>query len=401
MLSTYSAKTSGGCTNNSDISADIPPLTRFVAECELPNTFGNFRLRAYRRGSEEPMAIVLGNFSSGNDILVRVHDQSFTSEVLGSQRCDCKEQLDAAFQFIAEEGRGVIIYLQQEGRGIGLANKIAAYALQDGGLDTVEANLQLGFRDEQRSYECVPDILDNLGIQSVRLLTNNPFKVQFLENLGVDIAERLPLLVPTTESNRRYMRTKALRMAHILPPEVINGVDENSKASTSKSQSSSILTARSSRSYEVSSLADSSSTSEVFVNEIDGKEHRWEMGRESVVAAIDAIRRGDMVVVTDDASRENEGDIIMAAEMATTEAMAFAVRYTGGVICIAMPEDRMRELELPPMLANNEDPKETAFTVTVDCNIDTSTGISAKDRAQTMRMLADPSASPSQFTRYA
>jgi 3,4-dihydroxy-2-butanone 4-phosphate synthase len=137
------------------------------------------------------------------------------------------------------------------------------------------------------------------------------------------------------------------------------------------------------------------------VNEIDGKEHRWEMGRESVVAAIDAIRRGDMVVVTDDASRENEGDIIMAAEMATTEAMAFAVRYTGGVICIAMPEDRMRELELPPMLANNEDPKETAFTVTVDCNIDTSTGISAKDRAQTMRMLADPSASPSQFTRYA
>ena len=107
-----------------------------------------------------------------------------------------------------------------------------------------------------------------------------------------------------------------------------------------------------------------------------------------------------MVVVTDDADRENEGDIIMAAEMATTEALAFTVRYTGGVICIAMPGDRMEALELPPMLANNQDPKETAFTITVDCNVNTTTGISATDRAQTMRMLADANARPEQFTRF-
>ncbi len=385
-LSRSSSSSSSSTTTTT--TTEMPVPTRFVAECKLPNQFGEFRLRGYRRGSDEPTAVVLGDVSSGGDVLVRIHDQCFTSEVLGSQRCDCKEQLDMAFMALAKEGRGVIVYLQQEGRGIGLANKIAAYSLQDQGLDTVEANHKLGFLDELRSYECVPDILDDLGISSVRLMTNNPFKVKALRDLGVGIAERLPLLVPSTDNNRNYMRTKALRMAHILPPDIIDNEGARSAAAAVPTN------APAPRPHE-----DEAVEVEVFVNPHDGKEHRWEMGRESVVAAIEAVKRGEMVVVTDDASRENEGDIIMAAELATTETLAFTVRYTGGVICVAMPDERMKELELPPMLAENQDPKETAFTVTVDCNVDTTTGISAKDRAQTMRMLADPKSTPGQFTR--
>lgn len=356
----------------------------FVAECALPTRWGEFRLRSYRDGDEEPTVVVMGDVSGG-DVLLRVHDQCFTSEVLGSQRCDCREQLEESFARLAAEGRGVIVYLQQEGRGIGLANKIAAYALQDKGLDTVEANRELGFEDEMRSYHSVPSILEDLGVTGVRLLTNNPFKLNSLAALGVRVERREPLLVHSSDRNRVYLRTKASRMAHIIPDHLLENYDPHAAASATMNGAN----------HETNPP----DRSQVFVNPETGKEHRWAMGRKSVEDAIAAIARGEVVVVTDDEGRENEGDLIMAAELATPEAMAFIVRYTGGVICVAMPEDRLEELELPQMVPDNQDPKNTAFTVTVDTNVDTTTGISAVDRAQTMRMLASPDSTPDQFCR--
>jgi len=166
--------------------------TTFIAECQMPTDKGMYRLRSYRykgaktvwRNGErvlewtemEPVVMFSGDLGGQKGVVVRVHDQCFTSEVLGSKRCDCKEQLDMALTYIQTNG-GAIIYMPQEGRGIGLANKIAAYELQDGGLDTVDANRHLGFDDDERSYDCVPDILADMQISSVELVTNNPFKV--------------------------------------------------------------------------------------------------------------------------------------------------------------------------------------------------------------------------------
>jgi hypothetical protein len=138
---------------------------------------------------------------------------------------------------------------------------------------------------------------------------------------------------------------------------------------------------------------------EVFINPKNGKKYSWQFGRESVIKAIEAVKQGEIVCVTDDCSRENEGDFIMAASLATQEKMAFIIKYSGGVICCAMNEDRLKELELPPMVVNNQDPKQTAFTLTVDTFVNTTTGISAGDRASTFRMLADPSSRPHQFMR--
>ncbi|KAG5191024.1 GTP cyclohydrolase II-domain-containing protein [Tribonema minus] len=192
--------------------------TTFVSACSLPTDKGAFTLRAYRhigpKRSHEPVVMVAGE-AKGEGVFVRVHDQCQTSEVLGSRRCDCKEQLDAALRHIQEHG-GAVIYLQQEGRGIGLANKVAAYALQDGGLDTVDANRHLGFADDERSYECVPYILEDMGVKSVRLMTNNPFKVASLRALGVRVLDSVPVVVPTHEDNERYMRSKVERMGHLI-----------------------------------------------------------------------------------------------------------------------------------------------------------------------------------------
>lgn len=297
-------------------------------------------------------------------------------------RCDCREQLDAAMALMKSEGEGVIIYLQQEGRGIGLANKIAAYALQDGGLDTVEANHKLGFEDELRSYEPVAAILRDLGIASVKLLTNNPFKVESLEKLGVHVAERVPLVVQANDVNRRYMKTKAMRMAHLIPSDALLGSPASPAAPPA-----------------VFTLDPSSPSPKTFVNPQTGKTHGWALGKASVEAAIAAVARGELVCVTDDESRENEGDLIMAAALATPETMAFTVRHTGGVICAALTAARLTELKLPQMVPNNEDPKETAFTLTVDASYGVSTGISAADRATTMRRLADASSAAEDFCR--
>lgn len=200
--------------------------TYFVAECELPTLNGHFRLRSYRHRKQngeviEPVVMIPANStiakvgSPMRDVIVRVHDQCLTSEVLGSQRCDCREQLALALQQVQQCG-GCVIYLQQEGRGIGLANKVAAYGLQDGGLDTVDANRELGFADDERTYDCIPNILQDIGVESVRLLTNNPHKVSCLAAVGVKVSSTLPLQISANKWNRRYLATKARRMAHHL-----------------------------------------------------------------------------------------------------------------------------------------------------------------------------------------
>mmetsp|Transcript_25166 Transcript_25166/g.41604 ORF Transcript_25166/g.41604 Transcript_25166/m.41604 type:complete len:296 (-) Transcript_25166:233-1120(-) len=201
--------------------------TEYVGVCELPTGTGHFKLYSFRQkhlpsGPNpqplEPVVLVAGDLSKykGKAVPVRIHDQCLTSEVLGSQRCDCKEQLDLAKEYIQENG-GAVIYLQQEGRGIGLANKIAAYELQDGGLDTVDANRALGFDDDHRTYESVPFILRSLGIESIKLMSNNPRKNQFLTDLGVKIEGNVPCRVAPNMHNERYLVAKKERMSHRLP----------------------------------------------------------------------------------------------------------------------------------------------------------------------------------------
>lgn len=191
----------------------------FVAETQLPTSRGGFRVRAYRDGisGTEPVAILHGDVSGREDVPVRVHDECFTSEVLGSLKCDCKQQLQFAMDYIRRRGPGAVIYLRQEGRGIGLANKIAAYALQEDGHDTVDANRLLGLPDDVRRYDAAAAILADLGVRSVRLMTNNPRKVRELEALGVRITGRIPVLVRTNVHSARYLEAKARRMGHLLP----------------------------------------------------------------------------------------------------------------------------------------------------------------------------------------
>jgi len=192
------------------------PVERY-AESDLPTGVGTFRILVYRAVDKDHVAMVFGDVRSdgGEDVLTRVHSECFTGEVLGSKRCDCREQLDRALERIAEEGRGVLVYLRQEGRGIGLANKIRAYALQDQGIDTVDANLALGFDADGRTYEVAAAILRDLGVASVRLLTNNPEKVHGLEQAGLQVRAQVPHWVEGNEHSADYLRTKKLKLGHI------------------------------------------------------------------------------------------------------------------------------------------------------------------------------------------
>jgi 3,4-dihydroxy 2-butanone 4-phosphate synthase/GTP cyclohydrolase II len=193
-------------------------VAQCVAETTLPTTVGTFRLRAYRRlgGEEIDLALVMGDVAGEEPVLVRLHSECLTGEVFGSQRCDCGPQLETAMARIAAEGRGVIVYLRQEGRGIGLLNKLLAYHLQDQGLDTVEANERLGCPADLRNYREAAIILRDLGVERIRLMTNNPRKVAALEDVGFAVVERVPLELPPTVHNHRYLRTKRDKLGHLV-----------------------------------------------------------------------------------------------------------------------------------------------------------------------------------------
>jgi GTP cyclohydrolase II len=208
-------------------------LTEWLAGAKIPTRYGEFETHVFRsrKGGpaagedegevaslpEEHVALVYGDVRGRHDTLVRVHSECITSEVFGSLKCDCKEQLDAAMAAVSRAGAGAILYLRQEGRGIGLANKIRAYALQSHGHDTVDANRLLGLPDDARRYDVARDMLAHLEVGSVRLLTNNPAKVTALRRLGVRVVGKMPIVVAPTQHSARYLETKRDRMSHDLP----------------------------------------------------------------------------------------------------------------------------------------------------------------------------------------
>lgn len=195
-------------------------LVERVADARLPTRYGLARAIAYRSDVDaaEHVALVFGAVSADEPTLVRVHSECLTGDVFGSLRCDCGTQREMAIQAIAEEGRGVFLYMRQEGRGIGLHNKIKAYALQDDGADTVEANRQLGFPPDLRHYGVGAQILVDLGVREMRLMTNNPRKIVGLDSYGLSIAERVPIVAPSNEENASYLRVKQERLGHLLTP---------------------------------------------------------------------------------------------------------------------------------------------------------------------------------------
>ena len=193
-------------------------LIERVAEARLPTKYGNFTAIAYKStvDSGEHIALTIGDWEEEQPVLVRIHSECLTGDVFGSLRCDCGDQIEMALNILGREGKGVFLYMRQEGRGIGLHNKIKAYSLQDNGLDTVDANKTLGFEPDVRHYEVGAQILQDLGVRKLRILTNNPRKVVGLSGFDLEIVERVPVEAPVTDENRDYLRTKRARMGHIL-----------------------------------------------------------------------------------------------------------------------------------------------------------------------------------------
>jgi 3,4-dihydroxy 2-butanone 4-phosphate synthase/GTP cyclohydrolase II len=196
----------------------VDRLVEKVEEVDLPTDHGHFRLSMYksRVTGLEHLALVKGDVGDGAPVLVRVHSECFTGDVLGSERCDCGPQLHAAMEMVEREGRGAVVYMRQEGRGIGLENKLHAYRKQEEGLDTVEANVALGFAPDLRDYGEGAQILEDLGIRKLRLMTNNPCKIAGLEGYGLEIVERVPIVIPANAHDKRYLDTKREKMGHII-----------------------------------------------------------------------------------------------------------------------------------------------------------------------------------------
>jgi len=271
-----------------------------------------------------------------------------------------------------------VVYMPQEGRGIGLANKVAAYALQELGLDTVDANRELGLPDDARRYGAVREILSDLDVSSVQLMTNNPRKIEHLERLGVTITKRIPCESPKeklSEYSKAYINAKVARMGHLMEHQEVTGVLGDLINGTEPGES-------------IPACSDLVGDEEV--------EEAIEFS--DIESAVQVVRDGGMVVVMDDEGRENEGDIIMMASLCTAKQVAFTVRYTTGILCAPMTQARADELELTPMVARNGDPNGTAFTVTCDA-VDTTTGVSARDRMVTFHTLADGKFGASSITR--
>ena len=191
---------------------------RIEAIAELPSRFGDFHIVAFwnNRDEKEHVAIIKGEILDAEDVPVRLHSECLTGDVIGSLRCDCRDQLEAALRMIGQMNKGIVLYMRQEGRGIGLINKIRAYSLQDQGLDTVQANLALGFRDDERDYAIAAHMLESLKVKSIQLITNNPKKMDQLTEYGIHISGRIPHIMPTNEHNHFYLETKAAKSGHLL-----------------------------------------------------------------------------------------------------------------------------------------------------------------------------------------
>jgi GTP cyclohydrolase II len=191
---------------------------KVVGVADLPTRFGNFHIVAFwnNRDAKEHVAVVHGDVIDRDDVATRMHSECLTGDALGSLRCDCRDQLEVALRALGAMERGCLVYLRQEGRGIGLINKVRAYALQDIGLDTVEANLALGFRDDERDYAIAAHMLKSLAIRSVRLMTNNPAKIRQLTQYGLRVSGRIPHVIPSNPYNRFYLETKASRSGHFI-----------------------------------------------------------------------------------------------------------------------------------------------------------------------------------------
>lgn len=332
---------------------------RQVASTRMPTRWGLFRALGFERDVlngvhrvETALALVLGDVTAGVP-LVRIHSQCFTGEMLGSLRCDCRDQLEMAMQAMAEEGRGLLIYDHEEGRGIGLSAKLQAYALQDAGLDTVEANHALGFVADCRDFSLPAAILHDLGVSRIRLLSNNGHKTRALVDSGIEVVAQVPCEAAPTVHSLAYLRTKKEKMGHAL------GLGQPESAESDED-------------FEFASIEE----------------------------AIGEFQAGRMIVVVDDEDRENEGDLTMAAEMITPEAVNFMAVYGRGLICLAMTGERLDDLELAQMALDNTALGGTAFAVSIDVKgPDVTTGISARDRAQTILAVTDASSRPDDFAR--
>jgi 3,4-dihydroxy-2-butanone 4-phosphate synthase/GTP cyclohydrolase II len=354
-------------------------IVRRVVSTRMPTKWGVFQTLGFERdisnGSrrvETALAIVLGDLTEGAPLL-RIHSQCFTGEVLGSLRCDCRDQMEIAMRAIAYEGHGLVIYEYQEGRGIGLMAKLQAYALQDAGLDTVEANHALGFMSDCRDFSLPVAILHNLGISRVRLLSNNPRKSRALFDAGIEVVAQVPCEAAPTPHSLAYLRAKKEKMGHALT------LGQHESMESTKHPCADWLDRRT----EISSVMT-----------------RAQFQFASIEVAIRELRAGRMIVVVDVEDRENEGDLTMAAEMITPEAINFMATHGRGLICLAMTGERLDELELAPMAPENTALGGTAFTVSIDAKgHGVTTGISAHDRAQTIRASIDASSYPEDFAR--
>src|SRR5438105_12032041 len=346
----------------------IPKITvRQIASTRMPTKWGVFQIFGFEReilnGSrhvETAMAMVMGDLTDGAPLL-RIHSQCFTGELLGSLRCDCSDQLEIAMRAIAEEGRGLVIYEHQEGRGIGLMAKLQAYGLKEAGLDTVEANQALGYPTDCRDFSLPVAHVKERGIHRVRLYSNNPQKARALINAGIEVVAEIPCEVAPNPCSFQYLRTKKEKMGHTL-----------------------------SLSWPTDSYARA----------------RFRLDRPaernfaSIEAAVRELQAGRMVVVVDDEDRENEGDLTMAAEMVTPEAINFMATHGRGLICLAMTGERLDELDLAAMVPDNTALHGTAFTVSIDLiGHGVTTGISAHDRARTIQAAVDARSSPDEFAR--
>lgn len=218
MQSTLSEVTEGEVNERPDLPNRDELVVQKYADAELPTNHGSFRVVAFanNRDDDDHVALVKGEVEDRDDVLTRVHSECLTGDVLGSLRCDCGDQLDRALEILGESERGILLYMRQEGRGIGLADKIQAYSLQDDGLDTVEANRCLGYDDDLRDYAVAARMMEILGPDSIELMTNNPDKVRGLIDRGVDVARRLPLKILPNPHNVHYLETKREKSGHLL-----------------------------------------------------------------------------------------------------------------------------------------------------------------------------------------